>query len=49
MSDRAATRVAPSLMTSHPARALLEMASYGNPAAVPSISVHMCVRVLARA
>ena len=36
-------------MTSHPARVFPAMTSHGNPAGVPSISVHTCARALARA
>ena len=49
MSDRAVTSVASMSMTSHPVRVFPAMASHGNPAAVPSISVHTCTRVRARA
>ena len=36
-------------MTTQPARVLPAMASHGNPAGVPSISVQACARALARA
>ena len=43
------TSVASMSMTSHPVRVFPAMASHGNPAGVPSISVHTCARALARA
>ena len=36
-------------MTTQPARVLPAMTSHGNPAGVPSISVHACARAFARA
>jgi len=36
-------------VTSHPVSAFPAMTSHGNPAGVPSISVHACVRAFARA
>ncbi|HET9970109.1 MAG TPA: hypothetical protein VFQ68_17890 [Streptosporangiaceae bacterium] len=49
MSDRAVTSVASMSITTQPARVFPAIASHGNPAAVPSISVHTCARALARA